>query len=240
MERLVLTLIKQQHIIHDRNGDQPSQDGLISLDRCFSNAETISEPVQSHTASTPTLPPRLSVSSSSSSALLTQSDDSGSILFKEIFSTSRPSEDWRVFHYKVSQCRDHPDLVAEVRSTLEQHPEPSNLVNILGEHQRAPLHLAAKRGYVNLARILLASGADINAKDTEPASVLDHAVENNQVDFVTLILEMGVDETAILERNRGQLKKIKAIIAFRKTQQQTPPKEKSRKSSWSLGRKRSN
>jgi hypothetical protein len=87
---------------------------------------------------------------------------------------------------------------------------------------------------------LLASGADINAKDTEPASVLDHAVENNQVDFVTLILEMGVDETALLERNKNQLKQIKAIIAFRKTRQQTPTKEKSRKSSWSLGRKRSN
>jgi ankyrin repeat protein len=122
---------------------------------------------------------------------------------------------------------------------LEQHPEPSTLVNILGDHKRTPLHLAAMRGYVELARILLAFGGDIHAKDTEPASVLDHALTNKQDDFVNLLLDIGVDETAILERNRDQLKKTKAIIAFRKKLKQSPPKERTRKSSWSFGRRSS-
>jgi ankyrin repeat protein len=122
---------------------------------------------------------------------------------------------------------------------LQHHPEPSALVNILGDHQRAPLHLAAMHGYVKLARILLAFGGDVNTKDAGKASVLDHAVTKNRVDFVTLILENGADETAIQKRNMDQLKEIKGIIAFRKTLKQGPPKEKTRKSSLSFGRKRS-
>ncbi|KAI4947473.1 hypothetical protein J4E91_006827 [Alternaria rosae] len=218
--------------------DQPAQNDLVSLDRWFSNTDTISDPVHHRRASNPTLPPRLSVSSSSSSALLTQSDDDESILSKEISDISKPGEDWKVFHRKVVQCKDDPALVTEIRSMLEQHPEPVTLVNILGDHQRAPLHLAAQRGYVNLARVLLVFGADINAQDTEPASVLDHAVAHNQVDFITVILDMGADESALLERNRNQLEHKKAVIALRKARQQSPTTEKARKFSWSLGRKR--
>ncbi|KAH6864802.1 hypothetical protein BKA58DRAFT_233290 [Alternaria rosae] len=227
-----------QPIRYASKEDQPAQNDLVSLDRWFSNTDTISDPVHLRRASNPTLPPRLSVSSSSSSALLTQSDDDESILSKEISDISKPGEDWKVFHRKVVQCKDDPALVTEIRSMLEQHPEPVTLVNILGDHQRAPLHLAAQRGYVNLARILLVFGADINAQDTEPASVLDHAVAHNQVDFITVILDMGADESALLERNRNQLEHKKAVIALRKARQQSPTTEKARKFSWSLGRKR--
>jgi hypothetical protein len=227
-------------MVHASTDDQPTQDDAISAHRRSSTTET-SEPSQFCADSPPTIPPRLSVSSSSWSAPLTQSDDDESILTRQTSICSTPSEDWKAFHCKVSQCNNDPALIAEIRSMLEQHPEPSTLVNILGDHQRAPLHLAAQRGYVNLAHVLLEFGADVNAKDTEPASVLDHAVANNQTDFITLILDMGADKSGILERNKQQLEQKKAVIALRnrKKRQQSLTTAPTRRFSLSLGRIRS-
>ncbi|CAN9459320.1 unnamed protein product [Alternaria alternata] len=230
----------QPPIPRDRIRDQTVEDDSTVLGRWLSNAETILEPVQIRRDSTTTSSSRPSVSSLSSKDILAQSDaDDESILSAQTPITLDPSEDWRDFHKTVLRCEDGSALIEKVNTMLEKHPQPRALVNILGDHQRAPLHLAAMRGNVELAHILLAFGGDIHAKDTEPASVLDHALANKQVDFVTLLLDKGVDETAILDRNMDQLKEIKVIIAFRKMRKQDPPREKTRKSSWGFGRRRS-
>jgi hypothetical protein len=189
--------------------------------------------------STTTPPEPLSVVSSSPTGLLTQSDDGDSVFSAQTPVTLYPSEDWRDFHETVLRCQDGSAMIQKVHSRLKEHPEPRALVNILGDLQRAPLHLAAMRGYVEVARILLKFGGDIHAKDTEPASVLDHALANKQVDFVALLLDNEVDETAILEQNEKQLKKIKPIIALRKALRQGDPREKTRRFSLSIGRRRS-
>ncbi|KAH8635094.1 hypothetical protein IG631_10495 [Alternaria alternata] len=230
----------QPPIPRDSIHNQTVEDDSTVLGRWLSNAETILEPVQIRRDSTTTSSSRPSVSSLSSKDILAQSDaDDESIVSAQTPVTLDPSEDWRDFHKTVLRCEDGSALIEEVNTMLEKHPQPSALVNILGDHQRAPLHLAAMRGNVELAHILLAFGGDIHAKDTDHASVLDHALANKQVDFITLLLDKGVDETAILDRNMGQLKETKGIIAFRKMRKQDPPREKTRKSSWGFGRRRS-
>lgn len=83
------------------------------------------------------------------------------------------------FHYQITKYgRD------EIANTLTRHREPALLVRSSDGLQRTPLHLAAQRGDTKLAEILLGFGADIDAKDTEPASVLDFAVAFNNNAFV--------------------------------------------------------
>lgn len=103
------------------------------------------------------------------------------------------------------------------------------------------MHLAAQRGDIELGRMLLHFGADINAKDSEPSTVLDLAVANNQRKFVAFLLSRGVNEAAILTRNEHKFKEIKRVIEFSKNASQSIPKDvaksvpkkQGRTSSWS-------
>jgi ankyrin repeat protein len=100
--------------------------------------------------------------------------------------------------------------------------------------QRTPLHLAAQRGDIQLAEVLLEYGADVDAKDSEPATVLDFAVAFNNSSFVAFLLERGVNETLILDRNKAKFKEMKRIIDFKNNLSKAPRKEH-RKLSWGRG-----
>ncbi|KAF2679258.1 hypothetical protein K458DRAFT_422472 [Lentithecium fluviatile CBS 122367] len=91
------------------------------------------------------------------------------------------------------------------------------LVNTKDEYGRTPLCRAAQIGDLRLARTLVEFSADINARDSQPCSVLDHALANNRERLVTFLLEQGVDERKVLKQNTARLEEIKETMALRRT-----------------------
>ncbi|KNG46303.1 ankyrin repeat-containing protein [Stemphylium lycopersici] len=128
--------------------------------------------------------------------------------------------DWEDFHAKLRKCRDNTSGVREIRLLLRQAQDQAELANVRGYCQRVPLHIAAQLGFGQVARVLLEFGANIDAKDEKQLSVLDHAVENNQREFVAILLENGVDETAINKENKVRFRNMNNVISFRNRRRQ--------------------
>ncbi|KAF2846156.1 hypothetical protein T440DRAFT_249346 [Plenodomus tracheiphilus IPT5] len=210
-----------------------------SLHRTLSNAETLfayDARISARRPSTETSHSRPSVSSVSSQALQSQSDDNASTMSTPDPSLPKPSSEWVDFHFQLAKCNGDQSRIDNIREILQQHSAASTLTQSIDGSKRTPLHLAAQRGDVQLARTLLEFGADINACDSEPATVLDAAVEKNQRKFVALLLEENVNEGALQERNRIKFDEMKRVIEFSKDTPKPAPRKNSRKLSWSTRR----
>lgn len=112
------------------------------------------------------------------------------------------------FHYQVRNCTGNADDLHTVKTILQRDPQLAMAPDGLG---RTPLHIAAQYGNIELGRILLGCSADINAQDSEPASVLDFAVAHNQEHFVAFLLANGVTET-VLKQNRQRFEEIQYML----------------------------
>jgi hypothetical protein len=165
----------------------------------------------------------ISASSISSQALQTQSDDNRSIMSDGGASPTKPNSDWVSFHFAISKCEGKEANIEQIRRVLQNHAAGTTLAQSTDDSKRTPLHLAAQR---ELARVLVNFGGDVNAKDSEDASVLDHATENKKTDFVEFLIDQGVDESNIMERNKRKFKEVKAVIEFSKTSTKKPAKER--------------
>ncbi|XP_073703921.1 uncharacterized protein bcl3 [Garra rufa] len=94
-------------------------------------------------------------------------------------------------------CCEHQE--ANCLSVILRHypQNPSPHLEIRNYEGLTPLHLAVQNGDKKLARILLKSGAEINAGDNKSGrSPLVHAVENNFTDMVSFLIESGCDVNA--------------------------------------------
>ena len=73
--------------------------------------------------------------------------------------------------------------------------------NAQGDKGQSPLHLAARRGSLDIVRLLLQSGADPNAVDHRGWTSLHHGSDAGCVDIVQLLLTNGSDVNAASGNN---------------------------------------
>ena len=81
------------------------------------------------------------------------------------------------------------------KAMLDANPDQFNATD---EHGWTPLHLAAHYGFRNVAELLLAAGADANARSVNSMAntPLHAAAAGQQADVAVLLLENGADINA--------------------------------------------
>jgi ankyrin repeat protein len=88
------------------------------------------------------------------------------------------------------------DDVAKVRALLDSGLSPDTHIDY-GDNFETPLMKAARSGTVEIARLLLDRGADVNARDGEQTTALEAAISREQTAMVALLLERKADPNSV-------------------------------------------
>jgi ankyrin repeat protein len=76
-----------------------------------------------------------------------------------------------------------------VRELVDQASDEDNIINKPEKHDRRPLHMAARKGYVEICDILLAHGADLELKTIHGCTALYFAVLSARVEMVEALAD---------------------------------------------------
>lgn len=95
-----------------------------------------------------------------------------------------------------------PDL-AVVRETIRRNPAALNAVCAQGG--LTPLHVAARRAHVGLIQLLVAEGAELEARTANEESVLIVACQGGSLYAVHAVVECGGDTSAMDSTGRGAI-----------------------------------
>ena len=113
--------------------------------------------------------------------------------------SSKPSDSEIGSDTSSSQTMAFHDLVEKgeidaVKSALQTSHIP-NLVNQgdPGRAQTTPLHLASRRGFVNVASYLVEQGADVNVQGAWELTPLHYSAIFNQPEITKLLLQCNAD-----------------------------------------------
>jgi len=74
-----------------------------------------------------------------------------------------------------------------------------------GPEAQTPIHMAARRGNLAIARVLLDGGADLEARDKKGETPLRRAVNCGHPEFVSLLLAHGADVNARDDAGKSML-----------------------------------
>lgn len=187
--------------------------------RTLSDADTVFSPdpdLRLQRFSSPSLSnfsPRPSMSSTSSHAPSIPFLRTDSVTSATGLPPLASKNEWKDFEFHITRCSNKHDRIEEIREILQQHSDGAALARSKDSSYRNPLHAAAQRGDVDLARVLIDDyRADINAHDSKPYFVLDYAVAGKHRNFVALLLEKGVNEAGISKGNKERFRAMKRTI----------------------------
>ncbi len=88
------------------------------------------------------------------------------------------------------------DDLDKVRALLDSGLSADTHIDY-GENFETPLMKAAREGTVEIARLLLARGADVNVQDGEKTTALEAAISRDQTAIVALLLEKKADPNSV-------------------------------------------
>jgi ankyrin repeat protein len=99
---------------------------------------------------------------------------------------------------------------AKVSALLDTHPD---LVNVADKYDKTGLHLAAESDHLDVARVLINAGADIEAKTSWAASPLDWAATMGSSRVAEFLLSRGATGlTLIVAAALGKLREVQTIV----------------------------
>jgi ankyrin repeat protein len=84
--------------------------------------------------------------------------------------------------------------VSKVREFLETYDDAVEV--ILGGMK--VLHLTVERGHVDIVKLLIQNGADVNAVDSEKCTSLHHVASTGHVTIAKLLIQSGADVNALM------------------------------------------
>ncbi|KAG0725955.1 Ankyrin repeat domain-containing protein 54 [Chionoecetes opilio] len=101
-------------------------------------------------------------------------------------------------HYKIlcSKSKQRKLRIAvglNNNATVEQLLDEGVDPRVTDDKERSPLHIAASKGYADIARVLLQHGADPNQKDAIGNTALHLAACTSNIPMVTLLLKAGTN-----------------------------------------------
>jgi cytohesin len=114
----------------------------------------------------------------------------------------------RLYDFKstIHQAADAGDL-AKVKAFIQEGIDVNT--KVLG---CTPLHCAARYGHKEVAELLIAKGADINAKDTRGRTPIDLAINQGRKEIAKLLLSKSADVSLHTAAYIGDLQRVQKFI----------------------------
>jgi ankyrin repeat protein len=97
-----------------------------------------------------------------------------------------PYESHNIYACRAIKHNDLPELYMLLH---EEHFNP----NITNKNNELLLHIAAQKGNIEAAKLLIKKNTDINAQDSIGKTPLHHATQCNQLDILSLLCRVGAN-----------------------------------------------
>lgn len=138
------------------------------------------------------------------------------------------NDNQRIFH---GLCNEFLQAIEEnnvqhVETLLKTNPSFPSLIHVTNKFGYEPIHIAAKKGHIDMVRLLANYSIDINKLAPDGKDPLDLAIESNNINLIQMLLEM-VKSNNQPDQKFAQLKKYFIINVLYKYIPSSPMRNKS-------------